>query len=116
MITEEKLEHSIVLVLLGSIVLVVIVTGYIFIIKRDYSFIIESSCDPTSQTCFHRDCSNPDDCPPNGLSNYQIYEVKAVDFPRCSDNSCPECQMKSISCISVACDSEVGDECIGPII
>ena len=57
-------------------------------------------CDPTSQTCFSRDCSEGD-CPPNNLENYRQFTIRARDFSRCSDNSClKECLNKTNSKVS----------------
>lgn len=59
-----------------------------------------------------RDCSNPDDCPLNGLEEYRLFYISADDFNTCSDNSCRnECLDGTIACEEVICDEENGDDC-----
>ncbi len=104
-------------VLMLSVVVVVVAAGYKFLWLKDYNFIVEAECDPTSENCFHRDCSNAEDCPPNGLENYRLFEVPASDFPKCMDSSCArECSKKSISCQEIDCGETESDECSVPEI
>ncbi|HEU0080457.1 MAG TPA: hypothetical protein VFQ72_00315 [Candidatus Paceibacterota bacterium] len=89
---------------------------YIFYDKKSYDFLVEAPCDPTSQICYVRDCQGPDGCPPNNLSEYQVFKIKAADFSGCKDNSClSECKSGSISCAVVACDESAGDVCSASI-
>lgn len=82
---------------------------------KNYDYLVEASCDPMMETCFVRDCENPDDCPPNQLSVYKQFTVKAYDFPKCSDNSCKtQCESETIQCVLIVCDVEAGDECSEP--
>ena len=91
------------------------VSFYRYYHQKDYDYLVESSCDPIAEHCFSRDCENSADCPPNQLSAYKEYYVKAYDFPRCEDNSCAiACGMNSIKCEAVLCDTEAGDTCLGP--
>lgn len=99
-----------------SFLVILAITSYIFLVKKDYSFYVEASCDPAFETCFHRDCAEPDSCPPNNLETYKAYEVRAEDFNKCSDNSCVnECAGGTISCQNVYCDSDAGDDCVGQL-
>ncbi len=86
-------------------------TKYIF--AKDYSFYIEAPCDPTTMTCFVRDCG--DYCPPNGLDTYRAYMIPASVFPSCTSNSCENIclsESSSYQCEEIICDSETGDECV----
>ncbi len=99
--------------LLGAIGL----SFYRYYYQKDYNYLVEASCDPITEKCFARDCSNPDDCPPNQFSSYKEYYVKAYDFPRCADNSCAAtCASGDIKCESVPCDKKEGDVCEGPAL
>lgn len=88
-------------------------TGWLFLYKKDYTFVLEAACDPTTQTCFTRDClSDESDCPPNGLEAYKIYHVAASDFYTCSDNSCAaECASGAITCEEEVCSDDSEDAC-----
>lgn len=85
---------------------------YKYYITQDYFFLVEANCNPENELCFVRDCTNSDECPPNGLSNYKEYYVKAFDFPKCSDNSCEnECESGLIVCTRKICGSSAEDLC-----
>ncbi len=78
---------------------------------KNYDYVVETSCDPQTERCFVRDCSGGD-CPPNNLSTYRRYTIKAYDFPKCSDNSCKsECESGAIACEPISCDEAAGDAC-----
>ncbi len=80
--------------------------------SKNYTYLVEASCDPSLEPCFVRDCSNPDDCPPNQLSFYSQFEVKARDFDECTTNSCErECKSGLIECTIVECTLDSADEC-----
>lgn len=98
-----------------SVLLVIIATAYKFLWLKDYNFYVEAVCDPEIEICFYRDCSIPDDCPPNGLEHYRAFEVPAGDFSNCSDNSClAECVSGKIQCNELICDESEGYECSFP--
>jgi hypothetical protein len=100
---------------IASFLSALFMTFYRYYYTKDYDFLIEAQCNSEIEHCFIRDCSNPDDCPPNGLSSYKQYTVKAYDFPKCLDNTCfSECVQEIISCVPVPCDSSGGDECSDP--
>lgn len=87
-------------------------TGWRFLVWKDYTLYLEASCDPAKETCFSRDCSNPDECPPNGLSEYKVYQISARDFPKCSDDSCTaECENQTIACTQILCGDSAEDTC-----
>ncbi len=86
---------------------------YKYYYSKNFDYLVEAPCNPASEICFERDCSNPDECPPNGLAVYKQYYVKAYDFSRCSDSSClRECAEGIISCRDIPCDQDGGDTCI----
>ena len=87
-------------------------TAWLFLVREEYDFFVEAPCDSTQEICFVRDCSNPDDCPPNGLSEYTIFKIKAADFNQCADGTCKkECAFNSISCERIVCGDAPEDEC-----
>ncbi len=79
-------------------------TKYIF--AKDYSFYIEGECNPTTTTCFVRDCEEY--CPPNGLDTYSAYYIDASEFSSCASNDCANiCKNLETAhlCEQIACDS-----------
>lgn len=86
---------------------------YHYYISKNYDYLLEASCDPSFEKCFSRDCElSPDDCPPNGLSDYKQFIIKAYDFPKCKDNSCKsECEEGTISCEEIMCGELEEDIC-----
>lgn len=78
---------------------------------KNYIFSVEAPCDITSELCYVRDCE-ADYCPPNGLSEYKIYNLRASDFAKCEDNSCStECASGAIECTEVSCGEYEEDQC-----
>ncbi len=99
-----------------SVIAVVGVTAFQFLYQKHFDFFVEASCDPSVQTCFVRDCSNPDDCPENGLEVYQVFSLYESDFEKCSDSSClKECTSGVLSCKPVLCNEEAGDSCTSSV-
>lgn len=93
---------------------VIISNFYFFYFQKDYEFIVESSCDINKEECFQRDCSNLDDCPPNGLSDFKRYSLNANDFQYCINEDCTEvCENGQIKCEQIECepDVEFGESC-----
>ncbi len=87
---------------------------YFFYYKKDYDFIVEVACDTSKETCFQRDCSNPEDCPPNGLSDFKRYSLNAGDFKMCENEDCANaCETGIIKCKPVECveNLEAGESC-----
>ncbi len=90
------------------------VSFYFFYYKKDYEFIVEVPCDISIEGCFQRDCSNPDDCPPNGFSDFKRYSLNAADFSYCKDEDCSKaCQGGQIQCTLIECEEniEAGESC-----
>ena len=97
----------------------IVVSFYFFYFKKNYDFIVEVACDPSKEECFERDCSNPDNCPPNELSNFKRYTLNANDFKMCANEDCAKaCTTGIIKCEQVACEanSELGESCSVPHI
>ncbi len=85
---------------------------YKYYYTKNYDYIIETPCDIEQESCYLRDCSNPDDCPPNGLTEYKMYSIKAYDFKKCSDNTCEsECSQNIIECTPIPCGESDEDTC-----
>ena len=96
------------------IVATVLISANRFLIREDYDYFVEAPCDQRQTTCFIRDCSG-EDCPSNGLDQYRIFAVSAVDFRSCTDNSClPECEGGTIECAEIFCGESAEDECVNP--
>lgn len=103
---------------LSIVALLVIVTAlstaYLFLFRQQYDVIVEAPCDPTSQTCFSRDCS-VEECPDNGYETYRMFVVSAADFATCTDNTClPECDDGTIVCTEIVCGESEEDVCAQP--
>jgi hypothetical protein len=114
----EKNEHSInpfvVWLFIFSLFAVIGSSFYTYYYTKNFNYLLEASCDEATQVCFVRDCSNPDDCPPNGLSIYTQYAVQGHDFSKCTDDSClDECLQGIIECEEIPCDPMAEEECSG---
>ena len=114
----NKKKHTIFLyLLLGGCILTIASSFYFFYFKKNYDFFVETQCNPETQTCFYRDCANPDDCPPNGLSHYNQYTLKAKDFKACENEDCTKaCTTGIINCVKTECtDSDIQNGvCVKP--
>ncbi|MBI2631358.1 hypothetical protein HYW73_04100 [Candidatus Nomurabacteria bacterium] len=99
----------------GSIVLITIASNfYFFYFKKDYDFIVESPCDTTKEICFQRDCSEEGSCPPNNLSTFKRYGVRAGDFKNCTYEDCTiACENGFIDCTPLPCEEniDIGETC-----
>ncbi len=95
-----------------STIAVIGITAYSFVYLKNYDFVTETECDPATETCFYRDCSEEDSCPPNGLENYRVFTMNARDFNTCADNSClDECISGTILCEELMCGESEEDMC-----
>jgi len=106
---KDERKHNIFLyVLFGGVLIAVASSFYFFYFKKDYNFIIETKCNPEMETCFYRDCENSlDGCPPNNLSYYNQYTIKARDFNACENEDCTfACTTRVINCIKIECTQE----------
>ncbi len=114
---EKKQKNWLIWLLVGGCVASILFSFYTYFYKKNYNFIVEVPCDNSTETCFERDCSNLDDCPPNGLSDFKRYSLKASDFKYCKDENCAQaCAEGTIKCESVQCEenSETGESCVYP--
>ncbi|HTE48296.1 MAG TPA: hypothetical protein VK675_00100 [Candidatus Paceibacterota bacterium] len=111
---EDKKSDWFLWLIGASCLVAIVVSFYFFYFKKDYDFIVEVACDPSKEICFQRDCTNPDDCPPNGLSVFKRYSLNAADFKMCKNEDCTDaCAEGTIKCSPVECveDPEVGESC-----
>lgn len=100
------------LIVLMSLVAVIFSSAYKYFILKDYIFEVEASCNPGTENCFHRDCGPTDECPPNGLEDYRVFEIKASDYKICTDQSCKnECSTGKIVCNEIICGAGDSDQC-----
>ena len=106
--------------LLGCIFIAIASSFYFFYIKKDYDFFVETKCNPETETCFFRDCEgSPDICPPNNLSYYNQYTIKARDFKSCLNEDCTDvCNNKTIDCIKTECtEGDINEGiCLTPLV
>ena len=113
--SDEDKKNNWFLWLIGVSCLVVILVSFCsFYFKKNYNFIVETACDTSKEECFQRDCANPDDCPPNGLSDFKRFSLKASDFQYCQNEDCTMiCENRAIKCAPVKCvqDLEAGESC-----
>lgn len=115
---KKKSNNWFLSAVIGCCAIAVLVSFYFFYYKKDYDFIIEVPCDALKEQCFQRDCSNPDDCPPNGFSDFKRYSLSAGDFRRCENENCANaCETGTIKCESIECveDLEMGESCSLPM-
>jgi hypothetical protein len=111
----KKSNNWLIIALLSCCAITILVSFYFFYFKKNYDFIIESPCDTTKEECFVRDCTNPDDCPPNGLSEFKRFSLKASDFKYCPNEDCTEvCETGQIKCEQIKCteDPAMGESCL----
>lgn len=97
-----------------SCVVAIFSAFYFFYFQQNYAFVVEVACDTSKETCFQRDCTNPDDCPPNQLSDFKRYTLNAADFKMCENENCAvACETGLIKCEPISCveDLEAGESC-----
>jgi hypothetical protein len=101
--------------LIGLSCLAVIASSfYSLYFKKNYEFVVETSCNPEVDICFERDCTNPDDCPPNQLEDFKRYNLNAADFAKCENEDCTvACETGLIKCDQITCtpDELLGESC-----
>lgn len=104
---ESKAHNKFLNILVISSLVVINVCFYVFYYQKDYDFIVETQCDPAKETCFYRDCSIDGECPPNNLSYYNSYTIKAKDFKTCENEDCTQvCTTKQIECVKTECTED----------
>lgn len=117
-IKSDKVAGAFSFLVVGIFLVVIVVNFYVLLFKKDYDFIIEVPCDPSQEECFERDCSNPGDCPPNELSNFKRYSLRADDFQYCENEDCATvCASGEIECTQIECtvDELYGEYCVSPV-
>lgn len=89
------------------------VTAWLYLYQKNYNFVVEAACNPSTQNCFHRDCSSADSsCPPNNWEDYKVFRIKAKDFASCSADSCAsECLNGTAPCVEELCSSSSANSC-----
>lgn len=117
---KEKKHYVFLNILLLGMLTAVFISFYSFYFKKDFDFFVETKCDPSLETCFLRDCvGNPDICPPNNLSYYSKYTIKAKDFKFCPEEDCTNtCKENVINCVKTECtESEINEGiCVTPVV
>jgi hypothetical protein len=111
---NKKSNNWLLWALTGCCAAAIIISFYFFYYKKDYNFIVEVPCDVSRETCFQRDCSDPTNCPPNGLSDFKRYSLNANDFKMCANEDCTKaCENGIIKCQAVTCTEnlDVGESC-----
>ncbi len=115
LIVEEENKFNWFLWLIGVSCLAAIGSSfYFFYHQKDYKFVVEVACDTNKEICFQRDCSNPDDCPPNQLASFKRYDLRAYDFAKCENEDCTyACENNLIKCEKISCvdNLDVGESC-----
>ena len=85
-----------VLLILGSVG----VTFWRIVIEKDYQVVAETSCDPKSESCFHREavtCDGTDPaCEPADASDYKTISKTASEIYNCEQTA-----------LKVGCDTEL---------
>ena len=110
--TKISLNKIIFVVFLLLLVATIFRGMYVYYVSKEYYYVVEAFCDSASEKCFERDCSVQDDCPPNGLSIYKKYFIKAHDFATCTDNSCANvCAQTQGICAQIICGADPTDIC-----
>ena len=98
---KKEINYFLVFIFL-SLFLVIFSSFYNLFIKRDYDFLVETTCDNTREICFYRDCEQGE-CPPNQLSFYKQYHMRAYDFAKCENEDCTSFCATSGKCEEVRC-------------
>lgn len=93
-----------------TLIVLVSLSSYVrYIFAKDYEFHVEMACDIKTEICNIRDCDEY--CPPNGLAEYKVYKISAIDFTNCIDNSCSNICGITNKCLLIKCDPINGDTC-----
>lgn len=106
---EGEKNHNIFFnILLAGVLITIITSFYSFYYKKNYDFFVETKCNPEMEACFYRDCEgDPELCPPNNLSYYNQYTIKAKDFRLCPNEDCTStCESGVIACEKTECTED----------
>ena len=102
-------------ILIASVLIILGQSMYENYIAKNYLFFVEAKCDSVVNECYSRSCDNVDDCPPNGLTSYRVFQLPASQFKNCSDNSCLNiCPSSAYECEEIACSTQEDVSCEGP--
>lgn len=105
--TDKKDINYFLVFIFLSLFLVVFSSIYNLFIRKDYDFLVETSCDSSKEICFYRDCETGE-CPPNELSFYKQYHMRAYDFDKCENEDCTLFCTTSNKCEPIVCtDSDI---------
>jgi len=117
---EDKSYNIFLYIMLGGCLVAIATSFYFFYFKKEYNFFVEAKCNPETETCFFRDCeATPDECPPNNLSYFNQYTIKARDFKNCINEDCTEaCINNLIQCVKTECTEEDINNgvCVKPLV
>ena len=103
-------SSKLLIIFIFTLIVLVSLSSYVrYIFAKDYEFHVEMTCDTKTEICNIRDCN--DYCPPNGLAEYKVYKIPAIDFTNCIDNSCSNICGATNKCLLIKCDTESGDTC-----
>lgn len=93
--------------MIGLVLLTILSVFYFFFYQKSYEMTVETSCDPATEQCFYRDCE-AEECPPNQLTYYSQYTIRASDFAFCEKENCHDlCKNTGSPCVEIQCDSAV---------
>ncbi len=114
-IQQSKYSKLLVYIFLTLFLVALCSSFFTYLYSKDYDVVVEASCDQTKQSCYLRDCENTEECPPNNLSVYKIYQVKGYDYKACKDGTCLyECENGAIQCTEILCGENRDDICSLP--
>ncbi len=114
---EPKKGFSVILFFVVSLSLVSLFSFLRFYVFKNYDMIIETTCNPEIENCFSRDCSIEDECPPNNLSTYNTYVIKAFQFEKCNAvDGCAHFCENVRNCEKIECGVKEEDVCSTPNI
>jgi len=103
--TDKKHPNYFLVFVFFSLFLVVFSAFYNLYFKKDYDFLVETSCDNSIENCFYRDCL-VEECPPNNLSLYSQYHMRAYDFEKCENEDCTNLCTTTNLCTQVLCSEQ----------
>lgn len=113
--TTKSFNRALFAVFILFSILAIFVAFNKYLVAKDYIYLVEAHCDSKTEICHTRDCSNIDDCPPNNFTDYKLFEINALDYRKCYDNSCRfKCDMGTITCIEILCGESEDDKCSEP--
>jgi hypothetical protein len=113
---NKKINYFMILIIISCLV-VIFSAFYFYFFKKDFDFIVEVPCNTEEEQCFIRSCDFIE-CPPNNLSSFKRYSLKARDFKFCENENCElACETNLINCELIPCEEnlEFSESCSAPI-